>query len=81
MLEQVVLVNEMDQEMGLMEKMEAHEKALLHRAFSVFILNIKASCFCNNAHWVNTIVRVCGPIPVAVTLDQTNLLPLPQKDV
>ncbi|MCF6405391.1 isopentenyl-diphosphate Delta-isomerase [Chitinophaga filiformis] len=36
---QVILVNELDQETGLMEKMEAHEKGLLHRAFSVFILN------------------------------------------
>jgi isopentenyl-diphosphate delta-isomerase len=39
MMEQVVLVNELDQEIGLMEKMEAHEKALLHRAFSVFVFN------------------------------------------
>jgi isopentenyl-diphosphate delta-isomerase len=38
-MEQVVLVNEHDEELGLMEKMEAHEKALLHRAFSVFIFN------------------------------------------
>lgn len=38
-MEQVVLVNEQDQEIGLMEKMEAHEKALLHRAFSVFVFN------------------------------------------
>jgi isopentenyl-diphosphate Delta-isomerase len=27
--------------MGLMNKMEAHEKAILHRAFSVFVLNEK----------------------------------------
>ncbi len=40
-MEQVVLVNEQDNEIGLMEKMEAHEKALLHRAFSVFIFNSK----------------------------------------
>ena len=37
--EQVILVNEQDQEIGLMSKMEAHEKAVLHRAFSVFIFN------------------------------------------
>lgn len=36
---EVVLVNEQDQEQGIMEKMEAHRKALLHRAFSVFIYN------------------------------------------
>lgn len=37
--EQVVLVNEHDEPIGLMPKMEAHEKAILHRAFSVFVLN------------------------------------------
>lgn len=37
MNEQVVLVNEQDEVLGSMEKMEAHEKGLLHRAFSVFV--------------------------------------------
>lgn len=37
--EQVILVNENDEQIGLMPKLEAHEKALLHRAFSVFIFN------------------------------------------
>ena len=35
----VVLVDEQDQELGLMEKIKAHEEGLLHRAFSVFLLN------------------------------------------
>jgi len=35
----VVLVDESDQERGIMDKMEAHRKAELHRAFSVFIFN------------------------------------------
>lgn len=39
--EMVILVNEKDEQIGLMPKMEAHEKAILHRAFSVFILNDK----------------------------------------
>jgi len=39
--EQVILVNELDQQIGLMPKLEAHERAILHRAFSVFILNDK----------------------------------------
>lgn len=39
--EQVILVNENDEKLGLMDKQEAHEKALLHRAFSVFIFNDK----------------------------------------
>lgn len=38
-LEYVILVDENDQEIGTMEKQEAHEKGLLHRAFSVFVFN------------------------------------------
>jgi isopentenyl-diphosphate delta-isomerase len=41
MEEQVVLVDKNDNQIGLMPKMEAHEKAVLHRAFSVFIFNKK----------------------------------------
>ena len=37
--EKVILVNENDEQIGVMPKMEAHEKAVLHRAFSVFIFN------------------------------------------
>jgi isopentenyl-diphosphate Delta-isomerase len=37
----IILVNEHDQEVGTMEKMEAHEKGVLHRAFSVFIFNAR----------------------------------------
>lgn len=39
--EQVILVNEKDEQIGLMPKLEAHEKGLLHRAFSVFVFNEK----------------------------------------
>ncbi len=35
----VILVNEEDEPLGTMEKLEAHRKALLHRAISVFIFN------------------------------------------
>ena len=41
MPEEVILVNEQDEQTGTIEKMEAHRKALLHRAFSVFIFNGK----------------------------------------
>ena len=35
----VVLVDQEDREVGTMEKMEAHRRAKLHRAFSVFIFD------------------------------------------
>lgn len=39
MLEEVILVDENDVEIGVMEKMKAHEEARLHRAFSVFLFH------------------------------------------
>jgi isopentenyl-diphosphate delta-isomerase len=37
--ELVILVDERDESVGTMEKMEAHKKGALHRAFSVFVMN------------------------------------------
>jgi isopentenyl-diphosphate delta-isomerase len=63
MIEHVILVDENDQQIGLMEKIEAHEKALLHRAFSVFVFNEKgelmlqqraASKYHSPLLWTNT---------------------------
>jgi len=39
--EDIILVDENDLETGFIEKMEAHRKGLLHRAFSIFIYNDK----------------------------------------
>ncbi len=38
-IEQVILVDENDKEVGLCPKLEAHQRGLLHRAFSIFIFN------------------------------------------
>lgn len=40
-MDSVILVDEDDNELGTMEKMEAHRKGALHRAFSVVIYNSK----------------------------------------
>ena len=39
--EQVILVDQEDNVLGTMEKLEAHHKGVLHRAFSVFVFNAK----------------------------------------
>ena len=61
--EQVILVDQNDQKIGLMNKLEAHEKALLHRAFSVFVFNSKGelliqqrahSKYHSGGEWANT---------------------------
>jgi isopentenyl-diphosphate delta-isomerase len=38
-MEHIVLVDEQDNAIGAVEKMEAHRKGLLHRAFSVILFN------------------------------------------
>jgi isopentenyl-diphosphate Delta-isomerase len=40
-INEVILVNLSDEDIGSMEKLEAHEKGLLHRAFSVLLFNSK----------------------------------------
>jgi len=39
--EYVILVDENDNDIGVMEKLQAHQEGLLHRAFSIFIFNDK----------------------------------------
>lgn len=41
MKEYVILVDEQDEEIGLEEKLTAHQKGLLHRAFSIFVYRKK----------------------------------------
>ena len=62
--EKVILVDENDHPVGLMPKMEAHQKGLLHRAFSVFILDDRgrlllqqraAHKYHSPALWTNTV--------------------------
>jgi len=39
MIEYVLLVDEEDNEIGIMEKLRAHQEAVLHRAISIFVFN------------------------------------------
>ena len=40
-MENIILVDTQDNELGAIEKLQAHKKPLLHRAFSVFLYNDK----------------------------------------
>jgi len=79
MLEKVILVDEYDTPLGEMEKLEAHKKALLHRAISVFIFNsngewlLQRRAF-NKYHsaglWTNTCCT--HPLPSETNIDAAN---------
>lgn len=72
----VILVDSDDNQIGVSEKMEAHRKALLHRAVSVFICNTKGewllqrralSKYHSNGLWTNT---CCShPFPNETNID------------
>jgi isopentenyl-diphosphate delta-isomerase len=78
-MEELILVDENDQEIGVMEKMEAHEKGLLHRAFSVLLFNNEGKLLLqqralNKYHspglWTNT---CCShPRPIETTAAAAN---------
>ena len=75
MEEKVILVDEQDNPIGLMEKLEAHQKALLHRAFSVFILNDKGEIMlqqraANKYHSPNLWTNTCCSHPRAGETNQ-----------
>lgn len=49
--EEVILVDENDKAIGTMEKMEAHRKGLLHRAFSILVFNAKGQLLLQKRSW------------------------------
>lgn len=75
----VILVNEDDNETGTIEKLEAHKKALLHRAISVFIFNSRGEWLLQRRasgkyHSKDLWTNACcsHPYPGETTLDAAN---------
>jgi len=66
--EEVVLVNEHNDILGYCEKLEAHEKGLLHRAISVIVYNDKGEMLIqqrglNKYHWAGIWSNTCCSHP------------------
>lgn len=79
MSDQVVLVDAHDKQIGVMEKYEAHQKGLLHRAISVFLFNSQGQWllqqraddkYHSNSLWSNTCCT--HPFPEESNLDAAN---------
>jgi isopentenyl-diphosphate delta-isomerase len=77
--DQVILVDGNDAMVGIMEKIEAHQKALLHRAVSVFIFDSKgrwllqkraSNKYHSNSLWTNTCCT--HPFPDESNFDAAN---------
>lgn len=66
--EQVVLVNEQGEELGLMGKTEAHEKGILHKAISIIIYNSNGDMLLQQRafskyHWAGIWSNTCCSHP------------------
>ena len=78
-MEQVILVDKHDNEIGVAEKMQAHREGLMHRAFSVFLFNDAGELllqqrafhkYHSGGLWTNT---CCShPRPIEETLEAAN---------
>ena len=64
--ENVILVDEKDNQVGLMPKLEAHQKGLLHRAFSIFIFNSNINFYFKNELFLSIIQVDYGQTLVVV---------------
>jgi len=78
-MEKVILTDSFDKQIGTLEKIEAHRKALLHRAISVFICNTKGewllqqralSKYHSGGLWTNTCCT--HPAPDETNIDAAN---------
>lgn len=78
-MEDVILVDDQDNAIGVMEKMEAHQKGVLHRAFSILIFNSKGEMLLQKRakgkyHSGNLWTNACcsHPLPDETMAEATN---------
>ena len=69
-MEEVILVDKDDNAIGTMEKMEAHRKGLLHRAFSVVIFSSKGEILLQKRRDSNKWCVISGHVDFGETVEQ-----------
>ena len=78
--EKVVLITPKDEVLGVMNKLEAHQKGILHRAFSIYLIK-KEIFFCKEELKTNTIRPINGPMLVAPIQEKMKpISKLPRED-
>lgn len=82
---EVILVNEEDEEIGTMDKLQAHQEGVLHRAFSIFIFNSQGELllqqralgkYHSGGLWTNT---CCSHPSPGESLEQATQRRLPEE--
>lgn len=74
MEEKVVLVNPNDDVLGVMEKMQAHQNGLLHRAFSVFLFDQEGKMLLQQRSSTKYHSLTNGPMPAVRILVKMKLI-------
>ena len=65
---EVILVDHLDRPTGKMEKLEVHEKGLLHRAVTVYVFNSRQELLLQRRASDKYHCVACGVIPAVVIL-------------
>lgn len=66
-LDNLILVDVFDNPIGTADKRRAHTVPLLHRAFSVFLINDRGELLLQNGRRGSTTPAACGPMPAVLT--------------
>ena len=66
MADHIILVDLLDREIGYEEKMKAHVRPMLHRAFSIFLYH-DGKFLLQGGPSANITQGACGPIPAVPT--------------
>ena len=77
----IINVDENDNEIGFIEKLDAHIKGVLHRAISVFILMITKNYYYKKGLVESIIHQVFGPILAVLILIEMKIQKMQQIDV
>lgn len=77
----IINVDENDNEIGFIEKLDAHIKGVLHRAISVFIFNDNKELLLQKDLVESIIHQVFGPILAVLILIKMKIQKMQQIDV
>ena len=79
--EKVVLITPKDEVLGVMNKLEAHQKGILHRAFSIFLFDKKGNILLQRRAKTNTTLPTSGQMLVAPIQEKMKpISKLPRED-
>lgn len=76
MSDSIILVNDYDEEIGYVEKLQVHRKGQLHRAFSLFVVSNDFKVLMQKEQKINIILVAYGQMLVVHIREKVKILRL-----